>query len=76
MEFDVFHAYNRLVRRGLVDPLTCPNDGKELALMGKRLMETDSVYDYTPALKCFYCGTLTEPGLALYNRIKDETERF
>jgi len=60
-EFQVFHDYNRLVRRGLTKPLT-HGCGTEFVLA---LGEEDR-----PVLKCFSCGTLTLPGLTMYSDIK------
>lgn len=69
MEFQTFHNYNRLVRRGIVKPLACPHCENEFALS---IGEDDE-----PVLKCFFCGTLTLPGLDMYNRVRAVvTEHF
>jgi len=60
-EWETFHLYNRLVRRGLTKPLT-HSCGEEFTLT---LGEDDR-----PALKCFMCGTTTYPGLNMYSDIR------
>lgn len=61
MEISYFHRYNRLVRRQLVKPLTCAQ-GHEYVLRATE--------DAEPVLYCAWCNSLTQPGLAEYNRIK------
>lgn len=58
MEFQTFHRYNRLVRRGLAQPILC-NCGQEPVLKVGRFDE--------PVLECFFCGMLTVPGQAMYD---------
>jgi hypothetical protein len=62
MDISYFHRYNRLVRRGVVKPLAHGACGNEYVLRA-----TD---DAEPVLQCVWCNTLTQPGLAEYNRIK------
>lgn len=62
MEFQVFHKYNRLVRRGLAEPLLCPNDDNRLVVA---IGEDDE-----PMLHCYFCDTNIKPGLRLYERIR------
>lgn len=62
MDFQTFHKYNRLVRRGLVKPLTCPVCETEYVL---RVSEHDD-----PVLQCFPCDSLTQPGLNLWNNVQ------
>lgn len=59
MDFQIFHRYNKLVRRGLTKPINC-NCGHEYALMND---------DGEPALRCWYCNTLTHPGKGLYDEL-------
>lgn len=62
MDFQVFHKYNRLVRRGACKPLTCRHCGNELTLR----VGTDD----EPELMCFFCNVLTKPGLKMYSDIR------
>lgn len=62
MEFQVFHRYNRLVRRGIAAPLVCQYCGEPLSL---ELGENDG-----PVLRCYLCNVLTFPGKNLYDRVK------
>lgn len=66
MDFRVIHAYNRLVRRGIVDPLTCKHCGEEVAI---RLSSDDQ-----PLFQCFTCNSITAPGLLRYEEIKKIVE--
>lgn len=67
MDFQTFHDYNKLARRGLVDPLFCSIcGGIEIVI---------AVHDDEPAIKCYYCGALTIPGLNTYQRIQQEVEK-
>jgi hypothetical protein len=61
MDFQTFHLYNRLVRRGMVKALTCPVCDSEYVL---RRSENDD-----PVLQCFTCQTLTQPGLKIWSRV-------
>lgn len=62
MDFKVFHRYRRLARRGIVEPLCCPDCQAEFVL---RITEDDE-----PALQCFACATVVHPGGRLYNDIE------
>lgn len=66
MEFQTFHNYNRLVRRGLVKPLT-HSCGTEFVLIIRDDHSPNP--NPQPALKCFACGTLTLPGTKMYSDI-------
>lgn len=61
IDFQTFHKYNRLVRRGLTKPLT-HSCGTEFVLT---IGDEDQ-----PALKCFTCGTTTYPGLRMFGDIQ------
>lgn len=61
MEIQTFHKYNRLVRRELVRPLTCPDCSFTYTLRATE--------DGEPVLQCFMCNTLVQPGLRLYNDV-------
>lgn len=62
MEFKVLHNYQKLVRRNLAEPLTCPwCENAYVTVLG----EGDE-----PALKCTYCNALVKIGAVLYNRIE------
>lgn len=62
MDFQTFHQYNKLVRRGYVKPLACP------------ICETEYVLrvsvDDDPVLQCFSCNTLTQPGIRLWDQVR------
>ena len=60
-EWQTFHLYNRLVRRGLTKPLAHSCD-TEFVL---RLGEEDK-----PVLVCYLCNTTTHPGLKMYSDIR------
>lgn len=59
--FSLFHAYNRLVRRGVTKPLmhSC---GTEYVLT---IGDADE-----PVLRCFSCNTRTYPGLNMVGNIR------
>lgn len=59
MDFQIFHRYNKLVRRGVAKPLT-HHCGQEYTIMNG---------SGEPVLRCWYCNTLTEPGKTLYDGI-------
>lgn len=59
MDFQTFHRYNRLVRRGVTKPLTCQHCDTEYVLT---IGDEDK-----PALKCYGCGVVKYPGLAMYS---------
>jgi len=61
MDFQVFHKYNRLVRRGMVKPLACQHCGTEYVLT---IGDEDK-----PALRCFGCSVVVYPGLRMYEDI-------
>lgn len=67
MDFQTFHDYARLARRGLVEPLACPQCGFEYV--------TRFGLNDEPVLQCFGCNTLVKPGLALYNRLQEENKK-
>lgn len=62
MDFQTFHKYNRLVRRGVAKPLACQHCDTELTLM---MGEDDK-----PALRCFGCGVIVYPGLNMYRDVR------
>lgn len=68
MDFQTFHRYNRLARRGFVDPLRCGHCGHELAL---RLTD-----EYEPGLECLHCLTEFVIRERLYTRIKAILKEF
>lgn len=68
MEFQIFHRYNRLVRRGQAKPLTCPHCESVYTLR--------TTEDAEPVLQCLTCDSLVQPGLALYQNIKAVVKEF
>lgn len=67
-EFALLHAYRRLVRRGLVEPLKCGSCGEEYVMM---LSEDD-----TPRMECFGCGAEWSPGKAFFERLKKVIQSY
>lgn len=68
MSFQVFHKYNRLVRRGQAAPLACGRCNQELVL---RLGPEDQ-----PALDCMFCNSRILPGMAMYDGILAQVQEF
>lgn len=68
MNFQTFHKYNRLVRRGDAQPLLCANCGNEVVT---RLGELDTV-----RLWCYTCGASTVPGLDTCDMVRAVVEEF
>lgn len=62
MEIQTFHRYRRLSKRGIVKPLSCPDCHEEYTLRASEAGD--------PVLQCFFCGTLVQPGLRLYNEVE------
>ena len=64
--FALFHAYNKLVRRGLVKPLTCQCGGNMVTGLRKHTMidEDELVLD------CYDCGSVTVPGEATLDDVR------
>jgi len=68
MDFQVFHRYNRLARRGIVEPLRCPYCEEEVVTRAQ---------GDQPVLQCFNCDLVVDPGVGLYDRIRAVvTEHF
>ena len=61
-QWPVYHAYNRLAKRGIVDPLSCHMCYKEVTLIRD---ENDN-----PAFKCWNCDKVIKPGLNTYESVK------
>lgn len=68
MDFQTFHRYNRLVRRGLVKPLKCPHCDYDYVL---RLTDDDE-----PGLECFMCLSIVKPGKRVYDDIRAVVKEF
>lgn len=68
MSFQVFHKYNRLVRRGQAAPLACGRCNQQLVV---RLGPEDQ-----PALDCTTCNSRTLPGMAIYDRVLAQVQEF
>lgn len=67
MDFQIFHNYNRLVRRGLAKPLEHSCGGQYVLAMGEKDL---------PVLKCYSCNTTTLPGTKMYGDIKAVVEEW
>jgi ribosomal protein L37AE/L43A len=61
-DFDYFHKYRRLARRGLVKPLTCPKCGTEYIT---RLGPQDLLL-----LNCTTCDVDVKPGAHTMNNVR------
>lgn len=61
MNFEIFHSYMKLARRGYCTPLTCRHCSNE-----QTVMRGD---DDEPRLHCFYCGVTVTPGLNMYDQM-------
>lgn len=61
MDFQIFHLYNRLVRRDMAEALACPTCEEVYVLREK---------EDKPVLQCFGCQSLVEPGLTMWNEIQ------
>lgn len=60
--FHMFHRYNKLVRRNLVQPLSCKTCETDLITgLGK---------DDTLVLKCMFCQSTTTPGGETLSRVR------
>lgn len=72
--FPLFHAYNKLVRRGLVKALTCDSCGQSLVTT----LEKGTMIDGdTLILECYGCGTMVTPGLETIANVRAVvTEHF
>jgi hypothetical protein len=69
--FPLFHAYNKLVRRGLTKPLTCDCGETQVTTLEK-VGDDDLLL-----LECYSCGTTTRPGLTTINNVRAVvTEHF
>lgn len=68
MDIRWFHQYNRLARRGFVDPLSCGHCGHDLVL---RLTDEDE-----PGLECYHCLTEFVIRESLYERIRAIIKEF
>lgn len=68
MDFQTYHKYNRLVRRGLAKPLCCQHcDGEFTLGFGDR---------DEPVLKCYFCNVTVYPGKNMYDNIRAQVEEF
>jgi hypothetical protein len=62
MDFQLFHKYNKLVRRNLVEPLTCNHCDTEYVIQIGAFDE--------PVLRCLPCATIVYPGIRAYEEMK------
>lgn len=60
-EFQLFHAYNRLVREGKAEALKCSCDTPYVTGLGKN----DEL-----VLLCYTCDTKTRPGVNTFLKVK------
>lgn len=67
MDFQVFHKYRALVRRGQAPPIKC------LLCHANVMFSIDSEGD--PVLECYYCGARTRVGLNTYHKIEEAVYR-
>lgn len=67
--FRLFHRYNKLVRRGLVQPLKCYTCGNPFVTAAN---EKDEL-----VLRCLVCETTTAPGITTIGNVRAVvTEHF
>lgn len=59
--WNLFHRYNRLVRRQLVQPLKCDCGEVFVTTLGR---------DDKLILACFGCATETTPGVQIIDRVR------
>jgi hypothetical protein len=68
MDFQVFHRYNKLVRRDLADPLLCTVcDSEYIVALG--------AFD-EPVLKCLTCRSTIYPGLTTYDDLRAAVSQY
>lgn len=67
MDFQVFHDYQRLVRRRQAQPIRCPDCEHHLGLID---------LNNEPAFQCYWCGTTVRPGLDVYDQIRAAVDGF
>jgi hypothetical protein len=67
MDFQIYHEYNKLARRGLVKPLACQGCDEELVLMQQ---------DGEPVFKCYICDDVITPGIGTYDQVRFVVEHF
>ena len=67
--FKLFHLYNRLVRRGMTDPLKC--DLCENELVTRLQKDGDE-----PLLQCLPCGIMIHPGLRILDKVQAVVSEF
>lgn len=71
--FPLFHAYNKIVRRGLVKPLLCDCGNELVTGIDKKTM----IGEDQLVLECYQCGTIIRPGATLVNDVRAVvTEHF
>lgn len=64
--FALFHAYSKLVRRGLVRPLLCPCGGTYITgLKPNTMIDEDEL-----VLNCYDCNSMTVPGEATIDNVR------
>lgn len=64
--FPLFHAYNKLVRRGLVKALACDCGNNFVTSIDKKTMIDDEVL----ILECYFCGTMMRPGETTISNVR------
>lgn len=64
--WEVVHNYRRAVRRGLGNPIRCPEDSQELVPVFGR--------DNEPVLRCLVCKTIYTIGLDMIDQMKAVTD--
>ncbi len=68
MDFQTFHRYRQLVRRGMAEPLRCRVCENEVVT---RLGELDSV-----VLWCYTCDSITLPGINTCEKVRAIVAEF
>lgn len=61
-DWPLLHDYRRMVRRGLAEPIRCPQDDTELV--------PTIYFDNEPALRCLTCRVVYTIGLDMLDQMR------
>lgn len=60
-KWQIVHNFRRCVEEGHAAPLLCPED--------ENILHASPDKDGEPVFKCYYCGTVYNPGLKIWDQI-------